>query len=953
MAATTHHLHPVTTSVGSVDWHDSEPLPCDVVFRWVNAKDGESALTSEDCDKGRMKKGLSKASNGECDMRRFRDNDELRFSIRSFVRLRGIQNVHVVAKGAPPAWLDVSHPRIFWHNETALLEALRVERGIARPLAVRNGEPAKLAIARAPHLAERFVLADDDYFIVPRAAPTGAPEAGGGAGCDDASSSGGDCTTCACNSSSGSSRSNSSSSSSSSSSRRHRGPLHASSSSSSFHSGLFFGADGVPFHPEPIWMAHRPVPMLRDAYVAEVNALSNASVASILTSGVKRVDVLPMMCKRMRAKGQARPVVTLTRSFAAVVLGKPHPSGCNWTVASTCSNPRKAREALYTNFWLSFQSHAVFDQVAGFFADVRTQRPFMMCVNDDWPLHPTHYASTIAAFRDFVASELAPAEAWEKDRSAPRGWATQPPPRPTHDGYSSTVPLPPSAKDHERASQHAPSSGGGRDSSGSSGSGGPTASAGGARTLSQSPPGDGGKQENELDGLPSVAATTTRGELLVNATCAGSGHNLTLPARAFDLPPHLTPLLEPLTPQARQRLRTNPQSLSADELTASISHLDLVDIDNSIAPASGGGEGGGEGGCDGGGGGGEGGGGGGGDGEAEDVGRGATGHAHATKYAQLAVGYLNAERGRHWCELAVQIRRTPALRAVDVWVLNEFDLGMARSSQQHTARLFAYALGLNYAWAVEFVELSNGNKAEQARTKGQENRYGLHGNAILSRWPLRDARVVRMPGMAPLYSSKGFETAYGYEKRLGGRMTLFAHTAAHVQGGPRPTHHEPSVTRARAEHGVGAAASRCRPLLVASTHAQTVWGGLSAHTTPAIAAMRAQIERARERAAQHEHDAAAAAVPAVILGGDTWASTCRWIGLSSLVPRSSPKAVLDRQGKVQLTRHSGMDDYICAGNLTAVGEPIRVPGRGQPLHGGAEFVLCDHVMIRATVAWSF
>ena len=92
---------------------------------------------------------------------------------------------------------------------------------------------------------------------------------------------------------------------------------------------------------------------------------------------------------------------------------------------------------------------------------------------------------------------------------------------------------------------------------------------------------------------------------------------------------------------------------------------------------------------------------------------------------------LNAERGRYWCELAAQVLATPVLNQVDVWLLNEFDLGMARSEQQHTARLLAYALGLNYVWAAEFVELSNGNKQEQARTAGRENRWGQHGNAIL------------------------------------------------------------------------------------------------------------------------------------------------------------------------------------------------------------------------------
>ena len=38
--------------------------------------------------------------------------------------------------------------------------------------------------------------------------------------------------------------------------------------------------------------------------------------------------------------------------------------------------------------------------------------------------------------------------------------------------------------------------------------------------------------------------------------------------------------------------------------------------------------------------------------------------------------------------------------------MNEMYVGMARSDQQHAARLMAYHLGVNYAWGLEFVELT-------------------------------------------------------------------------------------------------------------------------------------------------------------------------------------------------------------------------------------------------------
>ncbi|KAL1519165.1 hypothetical protein AB1Y20_003425 [Prymnesium parvum] len=218
-----------------------------------------------------------------------------------------------------------------------------------------------------------------------------------------------------------------------------------------------------------------------------------------------------------------------------------------------------------------------------------------------------------------------------------------------------------------------------------------------------------------------------RSDQNISFTCI-SGRRISLPTRAFDIPVGLKPLLSQLSHERREALRLNKDNLTADELTASVANLSFVDVDNSIlADAS----------------------------------------THPT--GLIRVGELNAQRGRYWCEIALQIRETPALAAVDIWLLNEFDLGMARSQQRHTARLLAYALGLNYAWATEFIELSNGNRQEQLKTRGEHNLYGLHGNALLSRWPLTNGTVLRMPGMAKLFHGrpKDGDTAFGYEKRLG------------------------------------------------------------------------------------------------------------------------------------------------------------------------------------------
>jgi hypothetical protein len=196
-------------------------------------------------------------------------------------------------------------------------------------------------------------------------------------------------------------------------------------------------------------------------------------------------------------------------------------------------------------------------------------------------------------------------------------------------------------------------------------------------------------------------------------------------------------------------------------------------------------------------------------------------------------------------------------------------------------------------------------------------RYGLHGNAILSRWPLTEPQVVRMGGMAPLFSSRGRETAGGYEKRLGGRMTLFALTG--LGGG-------------------GGEGRRPAELLLGATHAQTSWWGVHSHTSAAIHSMQAHIEQA----------APATSARGVLVAGDTWPTLCRWLGLRGLVEKKSPAARVVHGKVVPWGR--GMDDYICGRGFTLAEPPTRNVGVGRPVQSDRpEFALCDHIFISAAV----
>lgn len=145
------------------------------------------------------------------------------------------------------------------------------------------------------------------------------------------------------------------------------------------------------------------------------------------------------------------------------------------------------------------------------------------------------------------------------------------------------------------------------------------------------------------------------------------------------------------------------------------------------------------------------------------------------------------------------------LRKADVVILNETDWGVKRSGYRNVAGELAEKLGMNYAFGVQFVELSpiylsRKNKEKKGEEKEildliavDSARYkGLHGIAILSRFPLENVRLVpfkhqpydwyrsekKGPGMLEKgkreLAKKVFLEETLREVRRGGRTTLYA-----------------------------------------------------------------------------------------------------------------------------------------------------------------------------------
>ena len=142
------------------------------------------------------------------------------------------------------------------------------------------------------------------------------------------------------------------------------------------------------------------------------------------------------------------------------------------------------------------------------------------------------------------------------------------------------------------------------------------------------------------------------------------------------------------------------------------------------------------------------------------------------------------------------------LQSADVLVLNEVDWGMKRSDYRAVVKDLADALKMNWAYGVEFVEVdpkilgtqSFANVKDENERKELEDLFsvdkarllGLHGTAILSRYPLRDVKLVPFQYVA--YDWYNGEKKYGKMeagKRKGASLVFGEEIVREVRRGGR------------------------------------------------------------------------------------------------------------------------------------------------------------------------
>lgn len=129
------------------------------------------------------------------------------------------------------------------------------------------------------------------------------------------------------------------------------------------------------------------------------------------------------------------------------------------------------------------------------------------------------------------------------------------------------------------------------------------------------------------------------------------------------------------------------------------------------------------------------------------------------------------------------LEEAAALRSADIIILNEADLGMKRTDYRNIVGDLAAKLKMNYAFGVQFVELSPVKLSREQDAEDEiekeildvisvdkEKYKGLHGTAILSRFPLENVLLKQ-------FKHQPYDW-YGAEKKGPGFMDRSKHQIA-------------------------------------------------------------------------------------------------------------------------------------------------------------------------------
>ena len=152
-------------------------------------------------------------------------------------------------------------------------------------------------------------------------------------------------------------------------------------------------------------------------------------------------------------------------------------------------------------------------------------------------------------------------------------------------------------------------------------------------------------------------------------------------------------------------------------------------------------------------------------------------------------------------ELKVVKQQLDFLQPADLLILNEVDYGVTRTDYRDVGGGLAKALHMNYAYGVEFLEidpLNLGLEKVQLEDPGAQadiqksfdvdkSRYlGMHGTAVLSRYPLRKAVLRPLPVCYDWYANEKKEVSKLEEgRRKGANLAFMERISREIRRGGR------------------------------------------------------------------------------------------------------------------------------------------------------------------------
>jgi endonuclease/exonuclease/phosphatase family metal-dependent hydrolase len=139
-------------------------------------------------------------------------------------------------------------------------------------------------------------------------------------------------------------------------------------------------------------------------------------------------------------------------------------------------------------------------------------------------------------------------------------------------------------------------------------------------------------------------------------------------------------------------------------------------------------------------------------------------YAHSPEGFRMHAAVLNwnIDRGQHLDDIKEQIRQ----HKPDLCIFQEVDLDARRTHREDIAKDLAQTFDMNYVFAPEFRELSQGTADQPA----------YHGQALLTTLPVRSSRMIRFQHQSGWWKPRSLLSSNVpfLQRREGGRIALVA-----------------------------------------------------------------------------------------------------------------------------------------------------------------------------------